>query len=276
MDENSLSSRLRALRPPESEQAKLRAIEAVPARVHPARSGRPRRSPIRWPRLATASALSLAVLASFSLFTAPGHAVTSWVGDSLGLGQPGGPPALQSLHQHAMRGTDGEGQPAYVLLRGPGPLGGHYEFITYRVRPELEGEFPPGDATCFQLEFPEAGNLFHAGCGLPAASEGLIYAGEGGNSGPAGSAYQFASGRVSEDVTAVDLEVDGQAVPVELRSIPADLIDRLQIERPFKFFIAFLDSDLRSGTLTVTARDAEGQTVARRTSSFLGAPALQP
>lgn len=60
------------------------------------------------------------------------------------------------------------------------------------------------------------------------------------------------------------------------RSIPADLIDRLQIEGPFKFFIAFLDCDLRSGTSTVTARDAEGRAVAQRTSTFLGAPALQP
>jgi hypothetical protein len=275
MDETTLIGRLGALKPPDTDLARERAIETVPARVRAARSGKPCRPRRFSPRLVTAAASVLVALVAFSLLTAPGHAFTSWVGDRLGLGQPGGHPTLQSLRHHAMQGTSGAGQPAYVLLRGPGPLGGHYEFITYRTKPEPGKEFPANGARCFQLEFPEARNLFSAGCGLPPASSGLLYGGVGGNSGP-GTAYQFASGRVSDDVAAVDFEVDGRAIPVELRPIPTDLIERLHIRRPFRFFIAFLDGDLRSGTVTVTARDSAGHPVARRTSTLLGSALIQP
>lgn len=272
MDETTLIDRLGALQPPDPDLARMRAIETLPARIHVARSGRRRRAHHLRPRLATASSLFLVALAAFSLLTAPGHAFTSWVGDRLGLGQPGGHPTLQSLYHHAVLGTGGEGQPAYVLLRGEGPLGGHYEFITYRMKPEPGGEFPANGARCFQLEFPETRNLFNAGCGLPPAHGGLIYGGVGGNSAP-GTAYQFASGRVSDDIATVDFEVDGRAVPVELRSIPADLVERFQIRRPFKFFVAFIEGARPGAAVTVTARDSEGRPVARRTSTLSGFPA---
>ncbi len=275
MDEITLIDRLGALQPPEPELAKSRALAAVPARVQAARAGRDDRTRRFWPRLATVAAVGLVVLVSCSLLTSPGKAFTTWVGDRLGLGEPGGPPALESLHRHAMMGTSGEGQPAYVLLRGPGPLGGHYEFITYRTPPETGGQSPTDDTRCFQLEFPEAGNLFQAGCGLPPADDGLLFEGVGGNSAP-GRSYQFASGRVSENVASVEFEVDGRTFPVELRSVPADLIERFDFPRSFKFFIVFLDRDLRAGKVTVTARDAAGDQVASDTSTLLGASVIQP
>ena len=274
MNEGTLTDRLGRLDPPDMQLAKSRALDAVPMRVRAARS-EPSRRRVLWLRLATAAAVGLAVVLTFSILTAPGQAFTNWVGDRLGLGEPGGPPALQRLHQNAMRGTVGERAPAYVLLRGPAALGGEYEFITFEATSPTGKEIAGDEARCFQLEFPEAKNLFHAGCGIPSASTPLMYEGVGGNSAP-GASYQFASGRVSDEVATVDFEVDGQSLPVELRAIPADLIERFDIARPFEFFVVFLDGDLREGEVTVTARDAAGKALATRTESLLGAPALQP
>lgn len=275
MDEATLVSRLAALQPPDAADAKRRAIDDVPPRIRPAEAGlSAHRSRIGF-RLATASALCVVLLVAFSAFTAPGQALATWVGDRLGLGEPGGPPALQSLHRNAMRGTAGEGEPAYVLLRGDGPLGGHYEFITYRTSSQPGENFPAGGGDCFQLEFPESKNLFQAGCGLPSEEDGLLYAGVGGNSAP-GASYQFASGRVSEDVAEVKFKVDGQELPVELKPVPPELIERFDLPRPFKFFIVFINPDLREGEVKVTARDAEGETVATRTEALIGPAELQP
>lgn len=264
MDEAALIRRLGALQAPDTEITRKRAIEAVSARLPQAHASAAR---VRhfWARLATAAAVLLVAVVAFSLLTAPGQAFTSWIGDRLGLGEPGGHPTLQSLRGHAMRGTAGAGQPAYVLLRGPGPGGDHYEFITYRTKREPGKEWPANGARCFQLEFPEARNLMGAGCGLPPASDGLLLQGIGGNAQP-GSEYQYASGLVSDDIAAVDIEVDGHAIPVQLRPIPPELIDRFQIRRSFQFFIAFFGD--ASGKLTVTARDATGHAVASRTSSL--------
>lgn len=274
MDEVTVIRRLGGLSAPGTEGAKARALEAIPARVGAVRSTT-RHERRFWTRLATAAALGLMVVVSFSVLTAPGQAFTSWVGDRIGLGEPGGPPALQSLHTNAMRGTIGAGAPAYVLLRGPGPLGGAYEFITFEAMSPTGRQLTGDSARCFQLEFPEAKNLFHAGCGIPDSSTPLLYEGVGGNSAP-GASYQFASGRVSDEVATVDFEVDGRSLPVELRAIPADLIERFDISRPFKYFVVFLDGDLRKGEVTVTARGAAGEALATRTESLLGAPVLQP
>lgn len=277
MDETTLLGRLGALEPPDADLARERAIEAVPARVRAARSGEPRRRPRFWPRLVTAAAVALVALVAFSLLTvtAPGQAFTSWVGDRLGWGEPGGHPTLQSLRHHAMQETGGAGQPAYVLLRGPGLLGGHYEFITYRMKRESGKEFPANGARCFELDFPEARGLANGGCGLPPARGGLLFRGVGGNAQP-GSEYQYAYGRVSDDIRAVDIEINGSAIPVELRAIPAGLIERFHIRRPFKFFIAFFDPALHGGRMTVTARDTGGRPVAQRTSVLSNFPRLQP
>jgi hypothetical protein len=274
MDEITVIRRLNELAAPGSVASKTRALEAVPAQVGAARSTT--RSERRfWSRFAVAAALGLMLVISFSVLTSPGQAFTNWVGDRIGFGEPGGPPALHSLHTNSMRGTIGEGVPAYVLLRGPGPLGGAYEFITFEATSPT-GRQPTGGSTrCFQLEFPDAQNLFHAGCGVPSPRDPLLYEGVGGNSAT-GASYQFASGRVSDEVATVDLAIDGQSLPVELRAIPADLIERFDIGRPFKFFVVFLDGNLRKGDVTVTARDAAGEVLATRTESLLGAPALQP
>lgn len=255
MNESELIDRLAALRPPEAGLARARAVAAVPVRLEVAR---PAPATGRRALAATIAVSAVAVLLSFSLLTAPGHAVTSWVGERLGFGQPGGPPSLQALYEEAMRGTDAGGQPAYVLLRGPGPGKGHYDLVTYRFPPRPGAEFPANGARCFNIEFPEARNIFNAGCGLPPASGGILFGGVGGNAAP-GMSYQFASGRVSDDVASVQVKLNGRPLPVQLQPIPADLIERFAIRRPFKFFIAFLD-DQASGKITVTARDTTGRT----------------
>lgn len=267
MDETTLINRLQTLEAPGGQGAKSRALKVIPARMNQFRSTRSASRRSLWLRLGTASALTLMALVSFSVLTTPGHAFTQWVGDRIGLGEPGGPPALESLYRNAMRGAGGPVEPAYVLVRGPGPNDGHYEFITYDMAPAADPDGSIDDTHCFQLEFPEARNLFHAGCGLPPATEGLLYSGVGGNY--AGDGYQFASGRVSSDVAAVEFEVDGRLFPVELRPVPVDLIERFGISREFKFFIVFLDGDLREGNVTITAKNAAGEPVARQTSTLL-------
>ena len=259
-----LTGRLARLEPPGAAAARGRAIAAVPSRVEAARRRhRGGRSHSTRARLAFAATVVLLALVLFSVFTAPGRALTNWVGERLGLGEPGGHPTLQVLRHAATHGTSAQGRPAYVLVRGPGPRGGHYEFVTYRMKPEPGKAFPADGARCFEVEFPELRNLMSAGCGLPPARHGLLLGGIGGNSAP-NESFQFVSGRASADVASVAIEVAGRPVPVALRPIPAQLIERLHIRRPFTFFIAFFDG--RQGRVEVIARDASGQIVATRSA----------
>jgi hypothetical protein len=269
MDDAALIRHLEALEPPEVDASCERAKRALRAQPEESRAGltpsRPRRH-LTGARLGFAVALvALCVtLAAAALFSAPGQAITSWVGNQLGFGGVGEQPTLRQLRTFASAGTAAQGQPAYVLVRGPAPDGKHYEFITYRAKDE-PGKLWPAGARCFELDFPEARNLANAGCGLPAAGSGLLFEGVGGNSQP-GAEYHYASGRVSDDVDSVEVEFDGRPAAVELTPIPADLVARFQIRRPFKFFIAFIDHARHGGTVTVTTRDAAGQALARRTS----------
>ena len=64
-------------------------------------------------------------------------------------------------------------------------------------------------------------------------------------------------------VATVEVEQDGRPVEVELSPIPADLIERLDLRRPFSFFIAFPGHAEHRGSLEVTARDSDGRVLAR-------------
>lgn len=261
MDE-ALSRRLRALHPPALEAARERGAAEVAARIAAARAGADRRRAGLRARVALASAAVLAVLVAAAVLTPPGRAVTSWVGERIGLGQPGGHPSLQSLRHFAFEESDARGQPAYVLVRGPGPRDGHYELVTYRYPRRPGARFPANGARCYEIETTEPQGLYGGGCGPVPASGGLVFDGAGGNADP-GVGFRFAAGRVSADVASVEVTLDGRPLPVELRPIPADLIEGLHIRRPFKFFIAFFDFR-RSGRLVATARDADGRVLARR------------
>jgi hypothetical protein len=261
MTEKSLTTRLANLEAPEAAAARSRVMRTVSQRVQERRAasnGGHRAFP---PRLAFALTLMLLAMVAASLFTAPGRAFTRWVGDRLGLGQPGGHPTLQHLRHFAIHGTSAQGQPAYVLLRGPAPGNRHYELVTFRMWKEPGKAFPVNGARCFEIDLSEARNLFSAGCGLPPVTDGLLVGGVGGNSAP-GMSFRFVSGRTSADVAAVEVVSGGQSREVSLRPIPAELVERLHIRRPFKFFIAFLEGGETS--LKVIARDETGKAVATR------------
>lgn len=86
-----------------------------------------------------------------------------------------------------------------------------------------------------------------------------------GGVGP-GSEFMLVNGRASAEVAAVEVDFSGRPVPVELRSVPAWLIEELGIRRPFKFYIGSLHHAAHGGVVTLTARDAGGRVVARRRS----------
>ncbi|MGE0066141.1 MAG: hypothetical protein AB7T48_02205 [Solirubrobacterales bacterium] len=265
MDDRAVIRRVQALEVPELDASCQRARHAIAAQLGiPPAGRRPRLAGFGAPRLAVALAALCIALGAGALFTPTGHAVTTWIGERLGFGEPGGPPTLRDLRAFANQGSAAEGQPAYVLLRGPAPGIGHYELITYRLKDEPGMLWPANGARCFELNFPEVHALYGASCGLPPALHGLRLEGSGGGTTREGRSFSYASGRVSEDVDAVEFRLDGQSTSVELVEIPEELIERFAIRRPFKFFIAMLDNARRGGTLTVTARAGSGEVVAER------------
>lgn len=260
-----------------SDEAKAELITAILTRpaeaggeAHPppiqthSRPSRPRCAHRPSLRLATVLAAICVALASLSLFTAPGRAVSSWVGEQLGFGHPGGPPSLRDLRAFAAEGNDRQDSPAYVLLRGAAAGAGHYELVTFRMMDEPGKLWPGNGARCFELNLPEARALYAPSCGLPPARHGVRLDGPAGGSTRDGGYRLFASGRVSEDIATVEIEVNGEPIAVELRPIPEELIERFAIRRPFKFFFASLPGAEHGGLLTLTARDATGKPVAER------------
>lgn len=261
MTEDSVTVRLAHLEAPDATAARTRAMRTVSSRVEERSAGRGGRRGVLRPTPTFVVILALMALIAASLVTAPGRAVTSWVGDRLGLGRPGEHPTLQHLRHFATHGTNAQGRPAYVLLRGQAPGDRHYELVTFRMKREPGKAFPANGARCFEVDFPEARDLYSAGCGLPPATHGLLIGGVGGNAAPEES-FQFLSGRTSADVATVEVLDGGQSTEVPLRPIPTELVERLHLRRPFKFFIAFLDGS--QADLKVIARDDAGEVVAIR------------
>ena len=261
MDDTTLIQRLGGLEPPRLDEARENAAATLERRLRTARAGVRRERRGGRLRLAFALAAAATVVAGFAVLTPPGRAFTSWVGERIGLGEPGGHPTLQSLRHFATSETAAAGQPAYVLVSGPVPGGGGYELVTYRNRREPGKGWPADGGRCFELELTGAASksLFGQGCGLPKAEAGLLATG-GANSGPPGGRPVFVvDGRASADVASVEVSLDGHKLPVQLRPVPDWLIQRLQIRRPFKFFIAVLRQAPRARRLTVVARDAGGR-----------------
>ncbi|MFT3866387.1 MAG: hypothetical protein QM729_19175 [Solirubrobacterales bacterium] len=251
MDESTVILRLGALEAPRPEAARERAIEEIPTRVRSARSRR-RREPI--PRLAAIFIVACLVLASLTLFTPPGRAVSSWVGDQLGFGQPGEHPTLRHLRHQLVYAPDhpdwtaGAGQAAYVLARGPMPHEAAWEFITYRSNRT--------GVHCFEVEIAKLRQLSSAGCEeegfrLP-REDGLSIADMSGNAAP-GMKFQMVLGRLSSDVETARVEFDGRPVPVRVVEPSVAVFKKLGFHRTFKVFAAFPEGTERGGVLTVVA-----------------------
>lgn len=217
--------------------------------------------------------VSLATLAATVAFTAPGRALANWVGEQIGLsgpGEPGGPPALRQLNESwGLGGPGGWHGDKFVLLVGPvtGEERSRWEFIL------SEPESLPNRPTrvhgpCFQLDLTQRRSLSGQGCGvLPAESE-FSWNGVGGGYAHAYRAdgvlrladeLFHVTGRVGRAVTAVEAEVNGRPVAVQLRPVPADLRRRFDLGPPFSFFVGFFDEAARGGWVEVTARGADGK-----------------
>lgn len=247
------------------ESEMLAAIAAEPAAVdraaRPARGRGLRRGN---PRIATALTVLLA-LAAFVAFTPPGHAVAGWVGDQLGFGgpgEPGGPPTLQPLREKWTQGTSAEGQPATVLVVGPAPRDGRYEFITFRTKDEPGRSWPANGARCFEVDITKDRFTYGGFCGVLPGDPNLRTLGIAGNSDPDQELYILA-GQASHAVDSIEARFNGAPVEVQMEPIPPRLAAALQI-KPFQFFIAFLDDAFHGGDGELIARDAEGRMLARR------------
>jgi hypothetical protein len=219
-------------------------------------------------RLASLAAALLVALVVAGIATTPGQAVTSWVGQRIGIASTSGPPAqagrlggqpsMQSLRAFAHQGASpAGGQPAVVVARGNLPFGRHYEVVAYRPKPSDNGA--TAERVCFELDFPEVRSLGTAGCELPAKSTSLVFQ-EIGENASATRSFSYATGLVGADVAAVDVDAHGRAADVRLVRIPADLLERFGVHRPVKLFMATF-ADGAEGPVTVTARDAAGAQV---------------
>lgn len=266
MDDAMLVRRLAALEPPSSEVSRERAKLAVrthfSTRANQSRIPNPL-APARL-RLGVAVLTICAALSAAALFTSPGQAVSSWIGERLGFGEPGGPPTLRDLRAFATEGSASEGQPAYVLLRRPAPGFGHYELITYRMKDEPGKLWPANGARCYELNFPEMRSIGGPRCGLPSTQNPLLFDGLGSSFQLEKEPLIHLSGRVSDEVDSVEVEFHGRPVRVDLAPIPDELIERFQIRRPFRFFIAFMRDAERGGPVAITARDSAGRPLDHR------------
>jgi hypothetical protein len=225
---------------------------------------------------------SLATLAAVVAFTAPGRAVANWVGEQIGLsgpGEPGGPPALRQLNESwGLGGPGGWHGDKFVLIVGPvtGEERSRWEFIL------SEPESPPHRPTrphgpCFQLDLTQRRSLSGQGCGVLPAGREFSWNGVGGGYDHAYRAEGdlrlaeelfHVTGRVGPAVTAMEAEVNGRPVAVQLRPVPADLRHRFHLGPPFSFFVGFFDRAARGGSVEVTARGADGQVLGHAKSEI--------
>lgn len=217
-----------------------------------------RRSLMRRPtlRAAVIVAVICLALASLTLFTAPGRAVGSWVGDQLGFGEPGGQPTLRQLRHKLVDGplgrtffAQGGGRPAYVLARGPAPNGDRWEFITFRS--DRTG------AHCFEVELPRSRQLVGGGCKGEeprlAREDGLTVGMSSHGDAVAGPRKLMVHGRISDNVDSVRVTLDGRPVPVQVVEPPERLLEELGFSHSFKVFLSFPADGGRGGTLRVRA-----------------------
>jgi hypothetical protein len=255
-------------------------LEAVAGEPVPAAVSRPRRPHLPTTMLVVLA--SLATLAAGIAFTAPGRAVANCVGEQIGLsgpGEPGGPPALRQLNESwGLGGPGGWRGDKFVLLVGPvtGEARSRWEFILSEPEP-LPNRPTRIHGPCFQLDLTQRRSLSGQGCGVLPANREFSWNGVGGGYGHAYRAdgdlrlaqeLFHVTGRVGPAVTAVEAEVNGRPVAVQLRPVPADLRRRFHLGPPFSFFVGFFDGVARGGSVEVTALGVDGQVLGHANSEL--------
>jgi hypothetical protein len=250
-------------------------LDAVAAEALPPGSASPRRG---YRSALPVLVLLVGVLVAATVLTAPGKAVTGWVGERLGFGEPGGPPSLRQLNESWSGGSSLEGRPQHVLVVGPvtGEERSRYEFITYDPRSRPDRPTWP-DGPCFKLDLTQRRSMTTQGCGtLPKGGE-FTYLGVGGGHGTAyrtGDGIRFrdelqqVSGRVGPAVATVEATVNGREIPVQVRPVPANLRARFGLGGPFSFFVGFFTGVPRGGTVEVFARGTNGEVLGHARSEL--------
>lgn len=280
MRNRDLNAAVAAANPVDSERAAALALPVDPTALLDAVAGEPPpagSAPARRP-LATLVPLValLAIVVAAGVFTPPGKAVTSWVGERLGFGEPGepgGPPALRQLNESWAKGTGAEGRPQHVLIVGPvtGQERSRYEFITFKPAQRADRPTWP-DGPCFKLDLTQVRSMFSQGCGTLRPGSQFAYLGVSVGYGHAyaeDGEVRFSdellhlSGRAGPRVAAIEATVNGREIPVQMRPVPDHLLERFDLGRPFSFFIGFFSGVPRGGTVEVMARGADGEVLGR-------------
>jgi hypothetical protein len=276
MRSRDLNAALAAANPVDRERAAALAVAADRTALLDALAAEPlptgSRAAHRQPWALTVLVALLTMVAAAGVFTTPGRAVTGWVGERLGIGEPGepgGPPALRQLNEAWNRASGLEDHPEYVLVVGPvtGQRRSRYEFIGYDppARPDRP-TWPRGP--CFKLDLTQVRSMRSQGCGALPKGGDFAYLGVGGGYGHAylgrdglrfSDELLYLSGRVSPNVASVEATVDGEEIPVQVRPVPEELRRRFHLGRPFSFFVGFFSGHPRGGTVQVTARGADGE-----------------
>jgi hypothetical protein len=255
MDEQSLIARLTELQPPGLEEARTRGQLAARVRFGNRPPARPRAARVR--RAALVGAVACAAIVLAGVVTQPGQGVASWVGERLGIGQPGGPPGLQDLREFALAPSGEADVPAYVIARGPVAVtGGHYEVVTRVSRVERK--------RCYELQIVDPASLYGPSCITDPGPEGLVVDQLGANLAPEFE-FQSVQGRVGEDVASVRVEFDGREIPVQVTDPDPELLEGLRIEPPVRFYFAAFDGFIAGGELSVEALDSDGQVLSTQT-----------
>lgn len=283
MRNRDLNAAIAAANPVDSERAAALAVPADPSALLDAVAAEPppgRAVSARRPLGTLVPLIALlAVVVAAGVFTPPGQAVTRWVGERLGLGEPGepgGPPSLRQLNEGWAEGSSLEGRRQYVLVVGPvtGQERSRYEFITWD--PPSHPTWP--DGPCFKLDLTQVRSTSTQGCGTLPKGKQFTYLGVGGGYGHAyaeGGEVRFSdelfhlSGRAGPEVATIEATVNGKEIPVQLRPVPEDLRERFDLGPPFSFFIGFFSGVPRGGTVEVAARDAEGEVLGRAKTELI-------
>jgi hypothetical protein len=230
---------------PASAPARERAVATARAEIaargtatHPPRTSRRRRRAL--------TIVCAAGLLAAALLTPPGRAASGWIGERLGIGEPGGPPTIKD------RATQEKIEKSIVFAAGRAPDGGRYEVVLDRfARPSKHA--PPGETfnNCLDIEWPDVRREGRSGfCGPvfpPAASsEAPIgrYIG-GPRTLERATKYLELDGFTRSDVARVEVRFRDKAgatrdAPVNFIRVRGKLRTRLGADRPFGFYVAFL------------------------------------
>lgn len=243
MSRDRVTQLLRDVPVPASASAREQAVAAARAEVAARATARRSRRPAARRMLSIVCAASLLTAA---LLTPPGRAGSGWIGERLGIGEPGEPPTIKDR-----RVGHGKIRKSTVFAAGRAPDGARYEVVLDRfVGPAKNA--PPGEVfkSCLDIEWPGIREMRSGSCGpvFPpaAASKAPIgrYIG-----GPQvlehATKYVVVNGFTRSDVARVRVRFKDKAgaardASVDFIRVRGELRKRLGADRPFGFYVAFL------------------------------------